>query len=139
MRFTRLAVRAEITGLILVLLSAGWQLFLEDKTSALLADTHAYQQNEKLNLLWMYLGKLGRNALKDEPVRVIADYGDLDRHWQSLEREADAVAKQAEIFRNIRIILFLTGSLLLLIGRSHELEERLRQAGMQSVPCEEQA
>ena len=128
----RLAFRAEILGLILVLLSVGWQLFLEETTSELLADTHTYQMNEKLNLLWVYLGKLGRNALKDEPVRVVADYGDLDKHWQSLEREADFVAKQAAIFRDVRIALFLAGSLLLLIGRFYELEERLRKAEAQS-------
>jgi hypothetical protein len=118
------AVRIEVAGLVLVLLSLGWQLFIEEPIAGIYSGAKEYEVNERLELVWGYL-----QALREEVVEHRQpggrDYNYLQGQWNRLAAQKDVVANQADIARTVRVALFILGSVMLAIGRYYELQQRV--------------
>lgn len=125
------AYRVEVAGLLLVLVSLGWHELIEEPVSDIHANAKHYEVNERFELVWRYLhGLRGEIVEKKVPSSQSAlDYNYLKDRWSRLAIEKDNVARQSEVFRGIRIVLFLVGSVLLTVGRYYELHLRLEKEG----------
>lgn len=118
------AVKIEVVGLIFVLLSLGWQVFIEEPVAEIYAEAREYETNERLELLWAYLKNL-RDELVEQRPPSSRDYNYLQGRWNQLPGQEDAVARQADVARYVRIAFFLLGSVMVTVGRYSELRERV--------------
>lgn len=115
-------------GAVLILLSVGWQVLLEDVAKSIELDTRFYQVNEKLDYLWIYSGYVGQKYLDEFPL-TSSNYGTLDNMWNQLGDVHKKVRDQADFFGNIRAWIFVIGSVLLLFAQYRRNEIELRALG----------
>ena len=91
------AKKAEAVGMLLVLCSIGWQVFLEDVVQDIALDAEIYSIDQKIDNLWMYVGQIGQAILHDEPPRWTS-YDTLNKGWDWGMRSTDSVRGQRQFF-----------------------------------------
>jgi len=126
------AYMVEVFGLVVILLSVGWQVFIEEDSQELAREAEIIQLNEKLDDIWLYVGRIGGAVTQDSSVGSVADYETLNKHWRYVSQETN-FDYTARLFRLIRGILFLFGTVMLSIGRYYELRERLETRAQPSI------
>lgn len=114
--------RLQISGLILLLGSIGWQVFIADQLRDLHEDTKRYIIDQKLDNIWMYLGAIGYKIRQDEPTRVTADYAQFNESWNRLPKGEERVKSQASFAIWVTRIFYLLGTVLMLVGRYLEMK-----------------
>jgi len=120
---SKIASIVEVIGLLIVVLSIGWQVFAEDNFQDDARRNEMIQLNIKLDNIWLYLGKIGIATTDDETSMWVTDYEVLNEQWQYVNQENnfDEVARASSLIRGI---LFLIGTAMLSFGRYYELQER---------------
>lgn len=114
--------KLEGYGLILILLSFGWQM-LEQDLSNLSTTVDKYQIHEKLDKIYMITSDIYSQSelskSKNEPY-TSADFSEILKNWKDwgyLEKEKETVNWQLEFSMVIRSIVFIIGSVLLIIPK----------------------
>lgn len=82
------AKKAEAVGMLLVLCSIGWQVFLEDVVQDIVLDAEIYSIDRKMDNLWIYVGQIGQAILHNEPLRS-ASYDTFNEGWDWGMRSTD--------------------------------------------------
>lgn len=118
------AKKVEAVGMLLVLCSIGWQVFLEDVVQDIALDAEIYSIDRKIDNLWMYVGQIGQAILHDKPTRSTSSYDILNEGWDWGMRSTDSVRGQRQFFQYVRGALFLIGSILTAVGRYYEITNR---------------
>lgn len=117
---------AEMMGIVLIILASGWQVFLQQTVEDLNFESAVYELSTKLDYLLMYTGQIGYSVIKDEPLRWTADWGELNERFIALRRSRENVRRQSDLFRQIAGVTFILGTLLVSVGRYHEIKDRFR-------------
>ena len=110
----------ETAGLILLLLSFGWQTFEEDINS-LSNDVDTYQVHEKLDKIWSVLTDLYSHSDANTSNTHVLSSFDVElngwKYWGDMLKEKERVDFQSKLFGGIRIGLYLIGSFLLIVPK----------------------
>ncbi len=112
--------KIEGIGLILLLLSFGWQAFQQD-ISDLAKDQQDYQIHEKLDNIWnvitdMYTHSSSNTSNASTKVNIEAALENWKLYGNILS-ERTTVEYQAKLFLTIQIILYILGSICLIIPK----------------------
>jgi hypothetical protein len=116
----RIIFKIEALGLLLILLTIGWQVFVEDHVHELSHQNDIVQINMKLDDIWRYIGKIGSATTNDQTMGVTADFSTFNKSWTYAPGE-DNFDEKAELYRKIRGLSYLIGTLMLSLGRYQEL------------------
>jgi len=117
---------AEILGLVLVLASAGWQVFLEDVARDIAVGCAHLRIEQKLWIVWHYMGYLDQEYWQHNPDRMRDDYYKLDKEFLELGTRESYVEQQVGTFASIRAWMFIAGSALVAIGRYAQISDRVK-------------
>jgi len=110
----------EPVGLILLLFSFGWQC-LEEHSAQMKTDGYILEINEKLLFIW--------DGIYDEAIHsdryngqatVWVNYDSLNQSmktWEQTQKELSTISKQTDLFGTIRIVLFVIGSILVILSK----------------------
>jgi len=115
--------KLEAWGLLLILFSFGWQI-LEEHIAVLSSQTDKYQLHVKLDLIWLLIvDEYYQNQSDKAYPRSVSDIDSLNKNWKywsELIEEKERVTYQSKVFSGIRIILYLAGSILILVPKFRE-------------------
>ncbi|HXD94355.1 MAG TPA: hypothetical protein VNX01_14210 [Bacteroidia bacterium] len=93
--------KLEGTGLILLLISFGWQVFQQD-ISDLAKEQQDCQIHEKLDHLWFILGDLYTHSSANNSSSITqSDFDVISRNWKywaDLQKERERVESQGKFF-----------------------------------------
>lgn len=97
---------------------------MEEDIAVLSSQTDRYQLHEKLDTIWllMVVDYYQNHADKANPLST-SDIDSLNKNWKywsGLIEEKERVTYQSKVFSGVRIILYLTGSILILIPKFRE-------------------
>jgi hypothetical protein len=123
-RPVKLSIVAELLGLCLVLLAAGFQLFLASPLSDAAQEGTLVRSEERIKYIWLYLGAESRTK---DPAVLRDRYNSLDRSVSDVEAWGSRLKRQSDIAKNVYAWMYFVGSVLLLIGRYLELSNKNEQ------------
>jgi hypothetical protein len=108
----------EAFGLVLILISFGWQTF-ENHANSIIKNSDLYDIHEKLDKTW---GIIADQYSKDNETTttVYSNYENSVKtwkYWNELKRHKKSVEGQAQISSEIRGFLYIIGSVLILIPK----------------------
>ncbi|WP_461633273.1 hypothetical protein [Labilibaculum euxinus] len=110
----------EAIGLILILISFGWQQF-ESDSNALRNREDLYQIHKKLDAVGAVLiedyWKNYPDELESPPGYNVKVYFNNWKHWNDLEKNKETLKNQIAVGKNARIVLYLIGSLFFIYSR----------------------
>lgn len=113
----------EPLGLAFLLLAFGWQC-LEEHTSQSKMEGYLLEMNEKLIAVW---DGIYDEALKSDRyignTTVSVNYDALNqsvKYWDQMQEEMSTIKYQENLFFHIRIVLYVLGSMLVLIAKLPE-------------------
>ena len=112
--------RFEAFGLLLLLISFGWQMF-EQETTIIIQDTNLYQTHEKLDKIWGVLIDDYSHKYADKvKTHVSTNFEhnvDTWKYWGEMKKEKESVNKQFEFAWQTRMVLYFLGSLMILLSK----------------------
>ena len=118
------AIRVELIGAILVLVSVGWELFIERPTIDLQQDATSFRIEDKLDQMWIQIGAI-RDKIDPTPGFTSSTESPFEAskrwHMSGDRSELKLVSTQARVSTAIRGLLFAVGSIMLIVARRHEL------------------
>jgi hypothetical protein len=124
--------KLEILGMIIVILSISWEIFIESETKRL--ETNYYLNNieRKLDDIWWHLANVHTLRMikekKEGEFPLVGDnYKNVVNRWKNAAGTPEYLEKQVSTITNIRFIIFMLGSILLLTSKYMELKIHLRQ------------
>ena len=118
----RRAAIAEVVGLAFILVSVGWQFFVERPAVELNQGVGEFETYQRLQLIWDYL-----EATADTVASRPETYESLDGRWPLWNGSAGSVAEsQAAVSQHVTFALFLLGSILTIVGRGYEIKDRFK-------------
>ncbi len=111
----------EAIGLLLLLVSFGWQC-LESHSESVIMEGYVYELNEKLNYVLM---SEYNEAIKDSEryqgnAMTWMNYDDLSKNvtdWQQVQESMGTLKRQKQMFFYIRACLFVLGSIFVIISK----------------------
>ncbi len=110
----------EPAGLILLLVSFGWQC-LEEHSAQMKTDAYILEINEKLLFIWDGIyDEAIRSDRYDGKAMVWVNYDSHNQSmktWEQTQKELSDISKQKELFGSIRMVLFVIGSLLVILSK----------------------
>lgn len=110
----------EPIGLMLLLFAFGWQC-LEERTAQIKTEDLLYETNEKLIAIWdgVYDEALHSDRYHGEAsVWVNYDaHNQMMKDWGQIQKELGVVSKQEALFFWIRVVLFVIGSVLIIVSK----------------------
>lgn len=118
----------EPIGLVLLLLSFGWQC-LDEHTNQMKVESYMYETNEKLLYVWMgiYDEALHSNRYRGKAV-VSVNYDSLNEYikdWGEVKNEMATLDSQANLFFRIRVVLYVIGSIFIILAKWPTPKERI--------------
>jgi|ERR1700720_1646224 len=117
----------ELTGLAIVLLSAGWEFFIERELSDISQDAAFYRIERKLDNLWWQVGAI-RYRVEPNPgySESVISHPEASKEWPfaGYKAEFEGLSRQTALAKKLRAIGFLCGSVLLLFARAFELFDK---------------
>lgn len=122
-RFTNIlqSPLAEIVGLCLILISVGWQVFLEDKLAENQLNERLSSIEQKLGIIWHYTGTYAPELAGEGRVRIQESYNDLTLSFNSAHNSLASLDDKVEVVVYVRMALFSIGSLLTVYARYREV------------------
>lgn len=112
--------KLEGYGLILILFSFGWQM-LETDLSNLSTDGDKYQIHEKIDKIYMITADLySQSDLNKSGTYTSANFSDIVgnwKYWETLNKEKETVSWQLKWTINIRSLIFIIGSVMLILPK----------------------
>jgi hypothetical protein len=97
----------EAIGLLLILVSVGWQIFLEDPIATQIPYGHYISLNEQLVMIWMALGS--------ENTREAVAAG--NDHFWLFHEPPDQSVWHLDFFTGVRAALFSMGTILAIASK----------------------
>ncbi len=122
----RKTIVLELAGLVIVLLTAGWEFFVERKLTDISQDASFYRIERKLDGLWEQVGAIRERVEPNPSYQTLTiSHADTSKEWPFAgdKREFESLARQTEFAKNLRGLAFVCGSLLLLIARGLQLRD----------------
>jgi hypothetical protein len=118
------ATRLELIGALLVLMSAGWELFIERPVLDIQQDQVSFRIENKLDFLWLQVGAIRHKVEPDGNFAWTISPSDASKEWPASgdRRDLERVSRQATYAKAFRGLLFLIGSLMLIGARRDELQ-----------------
>lgn len=118
--------RLEGYGLILVLISFGWQL-LEINLTDLSNEVDKYQLHEKVDDLYMIIADAYSNSeLNTSQVRNSVDFESINKNWKywnGLKVEKESLVEQLKWTFYLKSLIFIVGSILLIVPKFRLVKE----------------
>lgn len=112
--------KLEGFGLILILLSFGWQL-LEINLTDLSNEVDKYQLHEKIDGLYMLIADAYSNSeFNNSQIRSSANFKSINKNWKywyGLKQEKENVVGQMKWTFYLKSFIFIIGSILLIIPK----------------------
>jgi hypothetical protein len=122
----------EVIGAILVLASAGWELFIERTFIDIQQDEAMFRIENKLDYLWIQVGAI-RDKIDPDKVSSSVSISPFDasKEWKMSgdRHELEAISRQVAYAKAFRGFLFLLGSIMLIVARRDELLRKSHTAG----------
>ena len=122
----RKTIVLELAGLVIVLLTAGWEFFVERNLTDISQDASFYRIERKLDGLWEQVGAIRERVEPNPSVQTLTiTHADASKEWPFAgdKREFESLVRQTQFAKNLRGLAFVCGSLLLLIARGLQLRE----------------
>lgn len=119
--------KLEGYGLILILISFGWQ-YLEYNLDSINNNVEQYQIHQKLDYLYRITADVYTHSEYNKTdIRSSTDFEHINKNWKgwnSLKQEKESVSSQLNITLAIKSLIFIIGSLFLIIPkfRKEDLE-----------------
>lgn len=119
-------LRSEILGLVILLAAAIWQAWGTDWYDRFDLDYHYMIQGDVNNALLENQKSLASMIRSTSNEQMLRDEGDrvLDRNYDTVikvmegeKRRAEVKKGEAKLFKNIRLVLALVGSICLILGK----------------------
>ncbi len=120
----RVAIVIELLGLFLVLLAAGFQLFIAVPLSDAAQEGAVVRTEERIKYIWLYLGEESKTK---SPVELRDRYNHLDQSVSRVEDWGIRLKRQSDTAKTIYALVFLFGSMLLILGRYLEWSSQTKQ------------
>lgn len=117
----------EPVGLILLLFAFGWQC-LAEHAAQMKTEGYILEINEKLLFIWdgIYDEALHSDRY-DGNAMVWVNYDSHNQSmktWGQTQKELSVISKQKELFGTIRIVLFVIGSVLVILSKTPCLKDK---------------
>lgn len=114
---------AETIGLVLILASIGWRLFITQPSVDLAQQEDFLRIEQKLNVMWHYLGEVHGRSTTVDSINAISDHANASKRFHQFDR-ADDWEEIANRQQMVSGIFFLLGTALVSYGRYAELSAR---------------
>lgn len=117
-------ITLELMGLAMVLLSAGWEFFVERTLTDISQDAKFYRVERKLDELWWQVGAIRTQVDPDPKYALrVQSYAEASERWSyaGYPAEFEGLLRQTAFAKRLRSIGFLFGSVLLLVARGFDL------------------
>lgn len=115
--------KIEGIGLILLLISFGWQLF-QDELISTEEDSIEYQIHQKLDAIWELNSAIYTHSqINNSQTLANINYPALSdswKYWDSIKKHRSSLYAQKEIIGNISILFFIIGSILIIVAKFKE-------------------
>jgi len=115
----------ELLGMLLVLLSAGYQVFFATSSQSLANDEALLDVRQKVDTIWDYIGNYSQLPSETENDSVARQqlHGDLNKQFFQFDK-AHTWQTIATVDSQIAGAMFCLGSILLLLSRYEELTHK---------------
>lgn len=120
-----MAKRCELIGMVLLLVSAGWQVFIEQRMAEVEAGTREYQLHRKLDALMVVIADIRsqQNPEEQKPASM-ADAKERIGNWKFAYNDGkNGLQQLCDWISWITTAIFLNGSVLIIYGKWLESKE----------------
>lgn len=119
-------VKVEIIGMIFLLLSLGWQIFFEDSLKNISRDASFYGIERKIDDIWNLLASEHSQKYEyPEKPSVRFDFPYILSKWKYGPSKHEGLERQIETLTIIRAIIFIIGSILIILGKYYAIKKPL--------------
>ena len=121
-------INIEVIGLLLLLISFGWQCF-EDNSNEAVYEAHILNINEKLDAIWaaaydevVHTDRFQTECLRNGNMPLFwFNYLDANvrtfKDWSSIKEELSVIETQRDFGWTCRVVLYILGSILIMIPK----------------------